>query len=417
MKKWIIIGIILGLGLIIFGIISTIKITEKPPEPSEKPSCPYACCENELKYKDKLCSSGYNCVNYKCVAICNEYECNKKDTYVGSNFCKSGNIYKKYLDYSCSLLGCTYKKIDKLQKYCSYGCTNGECIIHQVEMVEVNVATPKKYADFEEDYSWYSPNEVFLTIKNDGNVDETLLLTCDANPPKNIFLPEDSQKVFTFKWNPRNYGNVQLNCKVSNSYINKYKSKSVYVTESEWGKFNRLKPSGYTSCYGVVDCNDYAIKNLAESLMAETPGITFLNNLNWVYSNIEYDLDYAFENLFPSKASTVLSVKKGVCAQMSLLFTAISRAQGIPVRPVTACAVSQCAWWDLFCGIPRILFGTAGHAYAYSWIYEWIHSDPTWAEFGKSENVLYYEEIFCDISDFGDTSDDCFTHERCKKWR
>ena len=49
------------------------------------------------------------------------------DSYVGSNYCSGGNVYRNYVDYYCGSGACGSSTSVVLQQSCSNGCTNGVC--------------------------------------------------------------------------------------------------------------------------------------------------------------------------------------------------------------------------------------------------------------------------------------------------
>ena len=102
---------------------------------------------------------------------------------------------------------------------------------------------------------------------------------------------------------------------------------------------------------------------------------------------------------------------------MSVLLASVSRSQGIPTKVVTGCAVAKCNWWNVWCKASNLIVGDIGHTWTYSWIYKWTYTDATVNHIGeKLEDIAYYDEGICDTSSLGETYNDCFTHEKCKKW-
>lgn len=93
--------------------------------------------------------------------------------------------------------------------------------------------------------------------------------------------------------------------------------------------------------------------------------LTFMTN--WVHQYLTYDLEYA-ETIEDSLV--VLSTRKGVCDEFSILLAALLRAQGFPVKYVT--------------GIANTSFNWENHAWLEVYIPEqgWIPVDPTYNEVG-----------------------------------
>ena len=86
----------------------------------------------------------------------------------------------------------------------------------------------------------------------------------------------------------------------------------------------------------------------------------------WVNEYITYDTRYSSET---KDALWVLDNKKGVCAEYTTLFTALSRSIGIPARYTSAYAYGDNGWEK--------------HAYAEVYIGKWISVDPLWLEIGN----------------------------------
>ncbi len=70
----------------------------------------------------------YGCSSAKCTNACEVEECDAKDGYAGSKFCKNSNVYRVYRDYSCGNIVCGYAETEKRIDACSYGCLNGGCL-------------------------------------------------------------------------------------------------------------------------------------------------------------------------------------------------------------------------------------------------------------------------------------------------
>ncbi|MCK5322061.1 MAG: transglutaminase domain-containing protein, partial [Candidatus Aenigmarchaeota archaeon] len=86
----------------------------------------------------------------------------------------------------------------------------------------------------------------------------------------------------------------------------------------------------------------------------------------WVNEYITYDTRYSSET---KDALWVLDNKRGVCAEYTTLFTALSRSIGIPARYTSAYAYGDNGWEK--------------HAYAEVYIGKWISVDPLWLEIGN----------------------------------
>ncbi|MEE9323577.1 MAG: transglutaminase-like domain-containing protein [Candidatus Aenigmarchaeota archaeon] len=85
----------------------------------------------------------------------------------------------------------------------------------------------------------------------------------------------------------------------------------------------------------------------------------------WVYDYLSYDLSYSDKNI---DALTVLSGKKGVCAEYTTLFIALARSIGIPSKFVSGFSYGERGW--------------ERHAYAEAYLGKWVPVDPLWLEIG-----------------------------------
>lgn len=78
------------------------------------------------------CTDPSNVMEYYCTGV---YEHSQQqscgtDTYAGSNYCMSGDVYRNYVDYSCSNGTCLNSTTPILQVDCMPGqyCLNGTCL-------------------------------------------------------------------------------------------------------------------------------------------------------------------------------------------------------------------------------------------------------------------------------------------------
>jgi len=96
----------------------------------------------------------------------------------------------------------------------------------------------------------------------------------------------------------------------------------------------------------------------------------------WVHFNVDYR--FLFTNV---TARDVLQSKSGDCSEFSLLYTALARAVDIPTR--------QCQ---------GIVYGSDGefyrHAWAESWVGQWVALDPTWNEPIADATHLKFGEMY-----------------------
>lgn len=91
----------------------------------------YSCSGTDCEYietENTIENCLYGCSNVKCTYACNVEECDAKDGYAGSRFCKSGSVYRVYRDYGCGNIACGYEETEKKVETCSYGCAGGACL-------------------------------------------------------------------------------------------------------------------------------------------------------------------------------------------------------------------------------------------------------------------------------------------------
>ncbi len=94
----------------------------------------------------------------------------------------------------------------------------------------------------------------------------------------------------------------------------------------------------------------------------------------WVNSNIDYNLSTLDEEV-SKRSSWVLENRRGVCAEMTSLFVAMSRSLGIPARYVSGFAYTNSPLFDFN-------WGAHGWAEIYFPRYGWVPFDVTYGEYG-----------------------------------
>jgi len=183
-------------------------------------------------------------------------------------------------------------------------------------------------------------------------------------------------------------------------------------------------PTDSMLCKGAVDCHNKDIINLANKLKADTPEETVKNNIKWIYQNIEYDesiikpanvlFNFMFKkNTYYKKASDVLKERKGICNHKALLFTAISKAQGLSVRSYTACVKDSCNFKNKYiCAIEKkLLHCSMKHTYNKVWLNgEWIFVDATSGEYKYHHFNNYDDERRCNPYPLSFQRGDCVCH-------
>ncbi len=118
-----------------------------------------------------------------------------------------------------------------------------------------------------------------------------------------------------------------------------------------------------------IESKDEAIRSLAMQVVGdETNAYAAAWKLRaWVHDNMTYTIEASRGS---ESALQILKTRKGVCTHYAILYTALARAVGLPSR----IAVGLCYGnWD----------GPGSfqpHAWAESYVGEWIAVDPTWGD-------------------------------------
>ena len=125
-----------------------------------------------------------------------------------------------------------------------------------------------------------------------------------------------------------------------------------------------------------IDSDDKNIIELAKFLSSGSDDLyeVVFNIAIWVNKNIDYNLSTLSEEV--SKTSSwVLENRRGVCGEMTSLFVALLRANGIPARYVSGVAYTNSPLFD---------FNWGAHAWAEAYFpgHGWIPFDVTYGEYG-----------------------------------
>ncbi len=125
-----------------------------------------------------------------------------------------------------------------------------------------------------------------------------------------------------------------------------------------------------------IDSDNRFIIELAEFLAADSDDLyEVVYNIGvWVSSNIDYNLSTLSEEVSRT-SSWVLENRRGVCAEMTSLFIALLRANGVPARYVSGVAYTNSPLFD---------FNWGAHAWAEAYFpgHGWIPFDVTYGEYG-----------------------------------
>jgi tetratricopeptide (TPR) repeat protein len=134
----------------------------------------------------------------------------------------------------------------------------------------------------------------------------------------------------------------------------------------------------YLEATPYIQSDDTAMVKLAAEIVGDEGNAyrAAVKLSEWVHFHVDYQ--FLFTNV---TARDVLQSKSGDCSEFSLLYTALARAAGIPTR--------QCQ---------GIVYGSDGefyrHAWAESWVGEWVALDPTWNEHIADATHLKFGEMY-----------------------
>jgi len=137
--------------------------------------------------------------------------------------------------------------------------------------------------------------------------------------------------------------------------------------------YDLMKPKEYLVCSGYIDCDNPKVISVAKGIELNctnhiplpgfslnysscTPDVLALYDMYWTHSYITFDYNYIWNWV---KASEILDVKRGVCSHYAILYCAITRAQGIPCKPIVGYRPGS----------------YIGHEWNEVWIYNWTLAD------------------------------------------
>ncbi|NIA04040.1 MAG: hypothetical protein GWP09_01690, partial [Nitrospiraceae bacterium] len=136
-----------------------------------------------------------------------------------------------------------------------------------------------------------------------------------------------------------------------------------------------LKP--YLEPTEKIDSNNPQIVALAKQLRANASdyfGVVF-NTAKWVKEHVHYDLN-SLTAKATEKASWVLNSKYGVCDEITVLFIALLRANGIPAKFISGIAYTNSPIFENN-------WGFHGWAEVYFPYFGWLPFDVTFGEYGE----------------------------------
>ena len=122
-----------------------------------------------------------------------------------------------------------------------------------------------------------------------------------------------------------------------------------------------------------IQSDDSEISRLAATVTANSTDDwdKIVKLTKFVNSYVTYDKSLVGQE---KDARWVLENRRGVCVEFANLYAAMARSQGIPTRIITGYATSPDGSWQ-------------AHAWAESYVGEWVPVDPTWLEAGHLDGT------------------------------
>lgn len=197
---------------------------------------------------------------------------------------------------------------------------------------------------------------------------DVLELAPESNPRGDTSQRGD---VLTFHWQDPlqerslRYG-ISSKVKTSNTFIAVKKELKFPIQNLEAGLLRYTKPTEY------IDINDN-IESQARTLVSGETDLfmAVFAIADWVRNNIKYDLSTLTADVV-QKSSWVLSVREGVCDELTNLFISMLRSLGIPARFVSGVVYSNLDY----------TFGPHGWAEVYFPEVGWVPFDVTFGQYG-----------------------------------
>lgn len=225
----------------------------------------------------------------------------------------------------------------------------------------------------------------------------SIVSAIDTNPPAEL-KTDELRPYYYYIWNPTlerdadTYKQKLAERQVDYSFSARVDARFILLKITEKQEFpyppldRKIKP--YSKATSKVDSDDPKIKQLANTLASgETDAYKVAFKFaKYVNEIITYDTDFLDST---QKASWVLENKRGVCDEYTVLFMALSRSVGIPVRYVAGVAFSNLE--NKF--VP--------HSWAEVYINDaWIPFDPTYNEYGwvDATHIRMQDTIDAEVS-------------------
>ena len=183
--------------------------------------------------------------------------------------------------------------------------------------------------------------------------------------------------------------------------IEKYNNDASHIPDPDSGE--NLETS---DLYHFPFSEGYRVLSEAAQAVDDTndPYLSAYQTMQYVNEAMEYNnetiyLHYIISDLY-TLDHPVDGKYQGVCDEYATLYTAFTRALGIPTR-FLAFTMEETATGN-----------TSGHGIAESWDGNaWIHSDPTWSSFDNPQIYRTAGHIHINITHFDDADDSYYTQD------
>jgi hypothetical protein len=378
------------------------------------------CCST-----GNLCNSGFVCQSGYCqvqqnnpIQTCGDGKCTGTENdgnccidcgyYIGaernprcfgnnvvSDVCTSSGMWETVNNQTCGV---------------ESSCEVNTCILHKISFNYILSSNAKLSVPKEN-----IPSQIIYSITNDGTKGENVYIQCSESTPSTVFINGGATYVGRLTWNPTYVGTHNIVCSATISTGSSSISDSFSVGQTDWYIYETTaKQQGYLDSNSIINYNDVLIQQKATELFRSTPNDTTMAIFNYVYS-LTYDPTVRTINSCPT-ASTILSWGKGICADKSILFSALARADGIPTKSVKGCALPLCNWYDVGCKLNRAIYGENGHAWNYMWVNgQWTFADATNNWWGTHpDQVIFSNEEVCQGTCNGEPfTGNCYWGYRC----
>ena len=250
---------------------------------------------------------------------------------------------------------------------------------HSFDSVTLNLSMSSKLT-ITKFSSGFIKNIILYYYLVPAHTDDQQVLSLTTYPNQNSELEKsenerNGQQHITYNYlNPQQ---GQLNYGYNAIVKIKYKPIEISKTIAYPYKFNNDTLNKYLSPTDKIDSNNPAIISLAKKLKDNSTDYfsVVFNTAKWVNSNVKYDLNSVTADV-TKNASWVLQNRYGVCDEITVLFMALLRANGIPARFVSGIA---------FTNSPLFTSSWGFHSWAEVYFPDsgWVPFDVTFGEYGS----------------------------------